>query len=67
MEWCRGGKLKTDEWSELSYEDKNRQLYLEQKKLLEIFLRRGAISKEQFNKSLHDLTDKMGFGPTKDG
>ena len=32
----------------------------QQKKMLEEFLERGAISKVQFEKSLHDLTEKMG-------
>lgn len=36
-------------------------LYLEQKKLLETFLEKGAISRAQFEKSLHDLTVKMGM------
>ncbi len=53
--------MKADEWSGLSYEDKNRHLYLEQKELLEMFLKRGAISQAQYDKSLHDLTEKMGI------
>ena len=44
----------------MSYEDKNHQLYLRQKELLDQFLKTGAISKEQYDKSLHDLTEKMG-------
>lgn len=48
-------------WEQLSHEEKNRQLYLRQKALLETFLEKHAISKEQFEKSLHDLTEKMGF------
>ena len=47
-------------WADLSREDKNRLLYLKQKALLEAFLERGAISKAQYDKSLHDLTEKMG-------
>lgn len=50
------------EWEQLSPEDKKKQLYLEQKKTLEAFLVRGAISKAQFDKSLGDLTEKMGMG-----
>lgn len=50
-----------DEWNRLSYEDKNYQLYLQQKEMLELFLERGAISKAQFDKSLQDLTVKMGY------
>ena len=37
------------------------ELYLRQKKTLELFLERNAISKEQFDKSLGDLTVKMGM------
>ena len=48
------------EWMALSYEEKNHQLYLKQKKTLDMFLERGAISREQHDKSLHDLTMKMG-------
>ena len=43
-----------------SSEEKNVQLYLRQKALLDRFLQNGAISKEQHDKSLHDLTVKMG-------
>lgn len=50
----------TIKWDSLSYEEKNRELYLRQKKLLEQFLERNAISKTQYDKSLHDLTVKMG-------
>ena len=49
------------EWEQLTPEDKKKQLYLEQKKTLEAFLERGAISKSQFDKSLGDLTVKMGM------
>ena len=48
-------------WEGLSYEEKNHQLYMRQKKLLETFLERRAISREQFEKSLHDLKEKMGY------
>ena len=50
------------EWEQLSPEDKKKQLYLNQKQTLEAFLERGAISKAQFDKSLGDLTSKMGMG-----
>ena len=49
------------EWSFLSYEEKNRQLFLRQKKTLDMFLERGAISQAQHDKSLHDLIEKMGI------
>jgi len=48
-------------WDAMSYEEKNHQLYLRQKELLDTYLRTGAISQEQHDKSLHDLTVKMGF------
>jgi hypothetical protein len=50
------------EWERLSPEDKKKQLYLNQKQTLEAFLARGAISKAQYDKSLGDLTEKMGMG-----
>lgn len=39
----------------------NIDLYLRQKKMLEQFLERNAISQEQFDKSLGDLTEKMSM------
>ena len=48
-------------WEELSPEGKRRQLFEKQKALLEEFLRRGAITPAQFDKSLGDLKKKMGF------
>ena len=48
-------------WSEMTEEEKKVQLYLKQKKMLKIFRERNAISKEQFDKSLGDLTIKMGM------
>ena len=47
------------EWQQLSPEEKRKRLYINQKKLLEAFLERGAISQAQFDKSLGDLTEKM--------
>ena len=37
-----------------------RQLYLSQKQTLDTFLNNGAITKAQYDKSLGDLTRKMG-------
>ena len=42
-------------------EDKETALYIRQKNLLDTFLEHGAISRAQYNKSLHDLTVKMGM------
>lgn len=47
-------------WSSLTHEQKNHQLFLTQKELLDQFLKTGAISQAQHDKSLHDLIEKMG-------
>ena len=47
-------------WDTLSHAEKNHILFLRQKALLDNFLEKRAISKEQYEKSLHDLTEKMG-------
>ncbi len=49
------------EWEILSPEEKKNQLFLKQKKLLDTFLEKNAISKVQYDKSLGDLRDKMGM------
>ena len=48
-------------WDQLSYQEKNHQLYIRQKDMLALFLQKRAISQEQFEKSLHDLTEKMEY------
>ena len=45
----------------LSIYEKNGLLYYRQKEIHDIFLERGAISIAQYEKSLHDLTEKMGM------
>ena len=45
-------------------EQKRRELYDRQVALLDTFLEHRAISREQHDKSLHDLTVKMGYGET---
>lgn len=49
------------EWSSLSAQEKKRQLFLKQKKLLDTFLQNGAITVVQYNKSLGDLRELMGM------
>ena len=44
----------------LSSAEKKHKLFLDQKATLDLFLERGAISKKQYEKSLHDLRVKMG-------
>ena len=51
--------MDSEQWSSLSYDEKNRELYIRQKRMLEQFLTRGAISQEQYEKSLNDLTAKI--------
>ncbi len=53
--------MEYEQWERLSPEEKKVQLYLQQKDLLERFRDRHAISQEQYEKSLTDLTIKMGM------
>ena len=53
--------IENKEWASLTYEEKNRLLFHRQKKTLDMFLERGAISQAQHDKSLHDLIEKMGM------
>ena len=45
----------------LTPEEKKLDLFLRQRRTLELFLERGAISKAQYDKSLGDLIEKMGM------
>ena len=47
------------DYSELSPEEKKLDLFLRQKRMLDLFLERNAISKAQYDKSLGDLIEKM--------
>lgn len=49
-------------WGKLSPEEKKEQLYRNQVELLGLFLEKHAISRAQYEKSFHDLTEKMGYG-----
>ncbi len=46
-------------WEQLTYAEKQRELFERQKKLLYTFLEHKAITKEQYDKSLGDLKEKM--------
>ncbi len=48
-------------------EEQLRQLYLDQKHTLDLFLERGAITRAQYEKSLGDLTKKMGMEKETEG
>lgn len=51
----------TKTWEEMTPEEKKIQLYIKQKNTLDSFLARNAISQAQYDKSLGDLTEKMGM------
>jgi len=53
------------DWEHLDHEQKQQQLYLKQKALLDTFLSHHAISQAQYDKSLGDLQVKMGIEKTE--
>ena len=53
--------IENSAWDHLTYAEKNKQLFLKQEQTLDMFPERGAISKAQHDKSLHDLIEKMGI------
>ncbi len=55
------------DWSNLTPEEKKKELYKRQKRMLDLFLEKNAISIEQYKKSLGDLTVKMGMEEIADG
>ncbi len=50
-----------------SRDEKKIQLFLEQKKTLDIFLSNGAITEAQYNKSYGDLVKLMGMEEIAEG
>ena len=63
------GEFKKREESEISEKEfeKKKILFLEQKKTLDSFLKTGAISKMQYEKSYGDLIKKMGMEKVAEG
>ena len=51
--------IENSAWDKLTYAEKNKQLFFKQKRTLEMFLERGAISQAQHDISLRDLIEKM--------
>ena len=49
------------DYSALSFEEKKIDLFLRQKRTLDVFLERKAITKAQYDKSFGDLVEKMGM------
>ena len=52
--------MDSENWDALTLEEKNHRLFLKEKALLDTFLQHGAITRAQHDKSLRDLTEKMG-------
>ena len=50
-----------NEWSKQTPSQKKKRLYETQKATLEAFRERHAISQQQYEISLHDMTVKMGY------
>ena len=48
-------------WESMTPEEKKQELFHRQKRTLDLFLERNAISKAQYDKSLGDLIEKMGI------
>ena len=48
-------------WESMTPEEKKQELFRRQKRMLDLFLERNAISKAQYDKSLGDLIEKMGI------
>ncbi len=55
------GEISIKQYYELTPEEKKADLFLRQKRTLDLFLERQAISQAQYDKSLGDLTVKMGI------
>ena len=50
-----------NDYFSLTPEEKKIDLFLRQKRTLDLFLERNAISRAQYDKSLGDLIEKMGM------
>ena len=57
----------TTEWQGLTHAEKQHRLFLNQKALLDRFLKTGAITQAQHDKSLGDLIAKMGEAEKTEG
>ena len=56
----RAPSKRQQEWEHMNRAEKKHALYLQQVELLNTFLSHHAISRAQYDKSYHDLTEKMG-------
>ena len=48
-------------WENMTPEEKKKELFLRQRRTLDLFLERNAISKAQYDKSRGDLVENMGM------
>ena len=53
--------MSQEEWERLTPQQKKEQLYYRQVHKLQLFRERHAISEEDYNQSVHDLTLKMSM------
>ena len=53
-------KTENQDKATMTFAEKKHFLYLKQKAMLDTFLAHGAITQAEHDKSLHDLTVKMG-------
>lgn len=53
-------------WDKLTHEEKRKMLFLKQKKILDDFVTRGAISEEQYKKLLGDMQIEICFMVVKE-
>lgn len=51
--------MQEQQWDKLSYAEKNQILFKKQKAMLKTFLKKNAISKEQYEQSLNGLIEKI--------
>jgi hypothetical protein len=51
----------TENLNKTSDEEQKKQLFLQQKQTLDTFLKNGAITQKQYDKSFGDLREKMGM------
>ena len=58
--------MEQSDWEQLTPGEKKIELYHKQKDLLDTFLSHHAISQAQYDKSLGDLTEKMGMQDYKE-
>jgi len=54
-------ETRNNEWVQLTPEEKKTELYHQQILMLKTLFEHHAINQQEYEKSKHDLTEKMGF------